>query len=110
MEEISIKDEKPVKEQGVVYVRVDKELKQSAEAILEELGLTPSAAVQMFYKQIVRDGALPLNLSIRKPRRPIDMDMLSDEEIVNLLRMAEADIKGQKYYTLDEAKEILGIK
>ena len=109
MEDISIKEEKPVKEQGVVYVRVDKELKQKAESILEELGLTPSAAVQMFYKQIVRDEALPLSLSLRSSKRSsiYDFDNCSPRVIDTIIDQALLDVEKGDVYDMKEFDEAM---
>lgn len=52
-----------------IRVRTDPDLKRAAEAILAEIGLTPSAPVTLFYKQIVRHRALPLDLSLASPQR-----------------------------------------
>lgn len=39
-----------------VQVNIDPELKQSAENIIKELGLTPTAVINGMYKQIVATG------------------------------------------------------
>ena len=39
--------------------RIDPELKHQAEAVLEEIGLKPRAALELFYKQIVKRRAIP---------------------------------------------------
>ena len=44
-----------LKETGIVYVRMDKEIKEQAEEILDELGISASWAVTMFYKTIIRE-------------------------------------------------------
>ena len=36
-----------------LYTRIDPELKEQAEYILNSLGLPPSTAITMFYKQVV---------------------------------------------------------
>lgn len=36
-----------------VYARIDTDLKNSAEEILSQLGISPSSAIQMFYNQII---------------------------------------------------------
>ena len=38
---------------SAVYARIDKNLKDHAEGILAQLGITPSSAIQMFYSQVV---------------------------------------------------------
>lgn len=47
-----------------IRVRTDPDLKRAAEKILAQLGLTPSAAITLFYKQIVQHRALPLTLAL----------------------------------------------
>ncbi|MBQ6985918.1 MAG: type II toxin-antitoxin system RelB/DinJ family antitoxin [Oscillibacter sp.] len=45
-------------------IRVDSDLKAQAEDILSELGITMTGAFTMFLKQIVRERAVPLSLSL----------------------------------------------
>ena len=52
-----------VKEKKRVQVKIDKDLADDTEAILSELGLNPTTAINMFYKRIVANGALPFNAS-----------------------------------------------
>lgn len=42
-----------------VYARIDTDLKNNAEVILGKLGITPSAAIQMLYSQIVLQKGMP---------------------------------------------------
>lgn len=46
-------------------IRTDSELKAQAEEILEQLGLNMNGTINMLLKQIVRDKAVPLSLSLR---------------------------------------------
>ena len=45
-------------------IRTDSELKAQAEEILEQLGLNMNGTINMLLKQIVRDRAVPLSLSL----------------------------------------------
>ncbi|MBR0282218.1 MAG: type II toxin-antitoxin system RelB/DinJ family antitoxin [Oscillibacter sp.] len=45
-------------------IRVDSALKAQAEEALSELGMTMTGAVTMFLKQIVRERAVPLSLTL----------------------------------------------
>ena len=56
-------------------MRMDSALKSQAEEILSELGLTMSGAFTMFLKQIVRDQAVPLTLSL-PPRNAVYDELL----------------------------------
>lgn len=50
-----------------VNIRVDDKLKKEAENIFSELGLTLTAATNVFYKQVVRYGGIPFDLRIPDP-------------------------------------------
>lgn len=47
-----------------VQVNIDSDLKRSAENIIKEVGLTPTAVINGMYKQIVATGKIPLDLSL----------------------------------------------
>lgn len=50
-----------------IRARIDGELKQGVEGILEELGLTPSTAINLFYKQIMLHHGLPFAVKLPNP-------------------------------------------
>ncbi len=45
-------------------IRVDPELKAQAEQVLSQLGMNMTGTINMFLRQIVRDQAVPLSLSL----------------------------------------------
>lgn len=55
-----------------IRARTDAELKREAEEILESLGLTPSAAINMFYRQIVHRRAIPFDVALPDGERVED--------------------------------------
>lgn len=57
-----------------VQVNIDPELKQSAENIIKELGLTPTAVINGMYKQIVATGKIPLSFSLT-PRQRAELEL-----------------------------------
>jgi addiction module RelB/DinJ family antitoxin len=50
-----------------IRARVDADLKEEAEGVLESLGLSPTAAINMLYRQIVHRRAIPFDVAL--PRR-----------------------------------------
>jgi len=56
---------------AVVKSRIDPSLKREAEAILEEIGLKPRAALELFYKQIIRRRAIPFPVQADPPEDDI---------------------------------------
>lgn len=50
-----------------VTVRVDEETKTQAAAIAEDFGLDLSSVTRAFYRQMIRENRIPLNLSYAEP-------------------------------------------
>jgi len=52
----------------VIYsVRLDKVVKQDAEALFSELGMSTSTAINLFLRQSIRDGKVPFEISLKRP-------------------------------------------
>ena len=49
---------------GHIQVRIDEEIKQSAEDVFARLGFTSSDAVRMFYHQVTLTNGLPFDVKI----------------------------------------------
>ena len=48
-------------------IRMDTELKRQAEAMLSEMGLNMTTAMNIFLKQVVRQGKIPFEISLNQP-------------------------------------------
>lgn len=75
-----------------LYARIEPEVKNQAESILSTLGLSASSAINMFYKQIILQRGLPFDVKIPSAR-PVDMSVLSEEELNEELEKGYADIQ-----------------
>ena len=62
---------------AIAKSRIDPELKRQAEAVLEEIGLKPRAALELFYKQIIKRRAIPF---------PVQADSAEDEVLSSATR------------------------
>ena len=49
---------------SVIHARIEPQTKQKAEVVLRKLGLTPTEAIRIFYKQISLRGGLPFPIAI----------------------------------------------
>ncbi|MCL2003242.1 MAG: type II toxin-antitoxin system RelB/DinJ family antitoxin [Oscillospiraceae bacterium] len=47
-----------------VNIRIDKDLKEQAETVFNELGLTMTSAINVFLRQSLRQGKIPFELSL----------------------------------------------
>ena len=88
-----------------VYARIDTDLKENAENILQQLGISPSSAIQMLYSQIVLTRSMPLKLQLPS-RRPTAIGSMSRAELDEELMKGVESLKSGSY-TADEVDEIL---
>ena len=86
---------------SAIYARIDSNLKESAESILQQLGISPSSAIQMLYSQIVLTRGLPLDLRLPS-RKPTAIGGMSREEVDAELMKGMDSLKSGKAYTADE--------
>lgn len=84
-----------------VYARIDTGLKENAENILSQLGISPSSAIQMLYSQIVLTRGLPLDLHLPSAK-PTVIGGMSHSEIDTELMKGIDSLKSGKTYTADE--------
>jgi DNA-damage-inducible protein J len=49
---------------AVIHARIDSSTKEATERILNSLGLTPTEAIRLFYRQIAIRGEFPLELKV----------------------------------------------
>jgi DNA-damage-inducible protein J len=49
---------------AIIHARIEPSTKRSAEGVLQRLGLSPTEAIRMFYRQITLRGGLPFAVAI----------------------------------------------
>ena len=47
-------------------IRIEPEVKREASAILDELGLSMSTAMNMFLRAVIREGGMPIEMKVSK--------------------------------------------
>ena len=86
---------------SAVYARINTELKDNAEGILNHLGITPSSAIQMLYSQIVIHKGLPFDLRL-PVSRPVAIGNMTRDELDMELAKGIASLKNGETLTPDE--------
>ena len=81
----------------MISARIDPDLKQNAESVFEDLGLTASQAITLFYKQVEMAQGLPFPV-----RLPSAMP-------VEALRQAQDRRELATFNTIDDLIEDLGV-
>lgn len=69
---------------AMIRARVEPDLKHEAEAVFDTLGLTPTQAITLFYKQVSLRHGLPF--AVRMPNRATRAAMRDAREGRNLKR------------------------
>lgn len=88
-----------------VNVRIQENIKQQAEQILDTMGISRATAIDMFYRQIILNNGIPFSLTLPK-NLPISENM--DEKAFNSLMAngyAQA-IQGDSYDIDDVFEEL----
>ena len=83
-------------EQVFLQVRVDKNLKEEAENILDKVGIEMPTAVRMFLKRIVLEGGIPFDTKI--PEIAFQEKVMSVESKGEEKEEQRLEIKGMKIF------------
>lgn len=84
-----------------VTIRVDEETKRAASSIAEDFGFDLSSVTRAFYRQMVREQRIPLNLEYPKPNQESAASIQEAEKIINS--------EQSHYATAEEMFHALGI-
>lgn len=91
---------------SAVYARIDTNLKDNAESILSQLGISPSSAIQMLYSQIVLKKGMPFELKLPSSK-PLAVGAMTREQLDAELQKGVDSIKAGKVYSADEVDAAL---
>ena len=92
---------------NAVYARIDTNLKENAESILNQLGITPSSAIQMLYSQIVlqKGMSFELRLPTNKQEKPLALGSLTRDELGKELQKGIDSLSTGKQYSAYEVDQ-----
>ena len=80
-----------------VFARIEPEIKEQAEEVLNQLGIPMSNAVGMFLRQVVIQRGIPFEMKL-PAKRPLIMEELTREQFdAELMKGMEEIEKGQVY-------------
>lgn len=84
---------------STITIRVDKNIKEQAEQIFENIGLSTTTAFTLFMKSVIREGEIPFKLKV---------DPFFCESNMNSLKLSIKQLEdGQSVTkTLEELKEL----
>ena len=77
-------------------IRMDTELKKQADAMLSDMGLNMTTAMNMFLRQVVRQGKIPFEIATDIPNSETLAAMKEVDDMIN------GKIPAKKYTSTDE--------
>ena len=77
-------------------IRMDTELKKQADAMLSDMGLNMTTAMNMFLRQVVRQGKIPFEIATDIPNAETLATMKEVDDMIN------GKIPAKKYTSTDE--------
>ena len=89
-----------------IYVRVEPNIKEQAEIVLEQLGIPMSNAVSIFLRQVVMQNGLPFEVKLPSSR-PISITNMSDAQFNVEMLKAHNDFENGNTYSLKEVENEL---
>lgn len=96
-----------------VFARVEPEIKEQAEQVLERLGIPMSNAVGMFLRQVVLQRGIPFEMKLPQ-ETPLAYGSLTKEQFDAEIEKGIADIREGRVYSADaieaEMKRDYGMK
>lgn len=84
-----------------VTARIQPNIKEQAEAILERLGIPVSVFIDMTYRQVIMRDGVPFSLDI--PDKLATRDSITQAEFNTMMQTGLAQAKGNDSLSVDEA-------
>ena len=83
-----------------VFARVEPEIKEQAEQVLERLGIPMSNAVSMFLRQVVLQRGIPFEMKLPQTAL-LNYSSLTREQFDAEMEKGMADVKAGRVYSAD---------
>ena len=87
-----------------VFARVEPEVKEQAEAVLNQLGIPMSNAVGMFLRQIIIQNGIPFEMKL-SVKKPVSLNEMTKDELDAELMKGMDDIENGRVYSADEVEQ-----
>ena len=88
-----------------VLARVEPEVKQQAEEIMQELGIPVSVVINMLYKQIILKKGIPFSLSLSN--NITTLDEMDDASFNSVMEKGLMQAKNGESHSADEVFNLL---
>ena len=87
---------------ATLNIRINPDVKKSAETVLSRLGVPMATAIDMFLKQVTLTGGIPFAVTLPKAPENINTDTMSVSQIREKLDEGISDIENGKILSARE--------
>jgi DNA-damage-inducible protein J len=87
-----------------IFARVEPEIKEQAEKVLNELGIPMSNAIGLFLRQIVLQRGIPFDIKLPQ-NKPLSIGMLSEQQFNAEIEKGLADLTTGKVVSADSVAD-----
>ena len=84
-----------------VFARVEPEVKEQAERVLEQLGIPMSNAVSMFLRQVVLQRGIPFEMKL-PPKRPLNLDEMTKAQFDAQIEASFAEMESGRLASAED--------
>lgn len=88
---------------ATLNLRINPEVKKSAEGVLYQLGVPMATAIDMFLKQITLTGGIPFAVTLPKAPDSVNTDVMSTSRIREMLNEGIDDIENERVLSAKDA-------
>ena len=78
-----------------VNVRIQENIKEEAEKILSQIGLSRAVAIDLFYRQIIMNNGIPFSLTVPN-QQVLIRDTMSEEEFDTMMNKGMQQVKNNE--------------
>ncbi len=86
-----------------IYIRVEPEIKEQAEQVLERLGIPMSNAIAIFLRQVIMQKGIPFDVKLPS-EQPLDFGSLSEKEFNDAIEKGMSDLVSGKLIAAEEVR------
>ena len=84
-----------------VYARVEPEIKEQAEHVLNRLGIPMSNAIGLFLRQVIMHRGIPFEMKL-PAQKPVAIGAMNNNELNAELEKGYADVVAGRLHDLDD--------
>lgn len=87
---------------ATLNLRVNPDVKQNAEAVLAQLGISMSTAVDMYLRQIYMVGGIPFPVTVKHAPDSVNAESMTSDQIRAKIQKGVDDANAGRVRDLDE--------